>query len=60
MSESFELMSPPPVPPFAAVPLAADGYFAGYSGRTRDAYTCIGADNGLLECAVLVRAALVR
>ena len=39
MSESFELLSPPPLPPFAAVDLAAAGYLARYSGRTRDAYT---------------------
>ena len=59
MSESSELLSPSPLPPFAVVHLAAAGYLARYSGRTRDAYTCIGADNGLLECAVPVRAALV-
>ena len=39
MSESSQLMSPPPLPPFAAVHLAAAGYLARYSGRTRDAYT---------------------
>jgi len=39
MSESSELLSPPPLPPFAAVHLAAAGYLARYSGRTRDAYT---------------------
>src|SRR5450631_2194843 len=39
MSESSALLSPPPLPPFAAVHLAAAGYLARYSGRTRDAYT---------------------
>ena len=39
MPESSELLSPPPLPPFAAVHLAAAGYLARYSGRTRDAYT---------------------
>ena len=39
MSESFEPMSPPPLTPFAVVHLAAAGYLARYSGRTRDAYS---------------------
>jgi hypothetical protein len=38
VSELFELMSPSLLPPFAAVHLAAAGYLARYSGRTRDAY----------------------
>jgi site-specific recombinase XerC len=39
MSESSELTSPLPPPLFAAVHLAAAGFLARYSGRTRDAYT---------------------
>lgn len=39
MSEEFELTRPLSPPPFGTVHLAAAGFLARYSGRTRDAYT---------------------
>jgi integrase/recombinase XerD len=39
MSESSTVMIPEPIPPFGSVHLAAAGFLARYSGRTRDAYT---------------------
>jgi integrase/recombinase XerD len=38
MSESATVMTPEPMPMFGPVQLAAAGYLARYSGRTRDAY----------------------
>ena len=39
MSESTTVMIPEPMPAFEAVHLAAAGFLARYSGRTREAYT---------------------
>ena len=39
MSQTTTVMIPEPVPPFGAVHLAAAGFLARYSGRTREAYT---------------------
>jgi len=38
MSESATVMIPEPMPMFGPVQLAAAGFLARYSGRTRDAY----------------------
>jgi site-specific recombinase XerD len=53
MSESTVVMIPEPIPPFAEVHLAAAGFLARYSGKTRVAYAldlktyfCWCADRG--------------
>lgn len=38
MSEQSTLMRPEPFDPFSAASLAAAGFLARYSGRTREAY----------------------
>jgi len=38
MSGSTQVMRPEPLPAFGAVQLAAAGFLARYSGRTREAY----------------------